>query len=1151
MRTRILFSLLFLLHTYSTFAQLETANWFFAYNRVRITPSGVTSGLPFPAQNVFNTSRRTASISDAQGNLLFACNGTTIVDRDLQVMPALANVTLNGNADKILIQQIPGSSRYYVFYTRQNQQYQKNTSSTLSYAIVDLSLNGGKGDVVAVNQVIDALSSPAFTLVQQDESSAWLVTHRHRTGNFNVYKITGSGLALTPVVSSAGTLTDPAHYIFWDMKTSFNGKMIAGASYFEESGLFALSRGLAEVFDFDYATGTLRNRVRTIYRTTYFTSIQSLEFSPDNRLLYHLQGSSVYNLQPCGFASGNVTQFNLCYTDSVLFDRYKMSVASNFQWCNPGVLWVDLQMGADKRLHFPFNGTNVSTISFPNRIGSRSTYAFTGYDLPNQNWGQKTTPDFSHYLLAKAVKNNIVYKGGCYPNPLTFSVTNDTLTRIDWNFGDAGSASNTTSGLQVSHIFSAPGFYTVKAKLFNRNNQQIEEIEELVEVKDPDKRLLHAYPTDTAICAGSTLELKLDVVNGIYFWYTIYNGHRYDEMVGDVRLVQHPGTVYVEMRQNDCEGCVMIDSINVTVKERPTVNLGPNQNLCSGDSLLLQLYDTRARYKWSTGDTSRAVWVKTGGLYWAEAEYENNGCPHRDSIVITEVPGVRFTLPNDTVLCNNQTLVLQPGVGNAYYQWQDGSSNGSFLVTQPGKYYVRIRNNNFCTYSDTINVSYVSGAQVNLGKDTILCKGSSLALKSGVPNATYLWSTGEVSENIMVSNSGSYWVKVSNGNCTVSDTIAVSFALPPVVQLGKDTVLCSGETLLLQPGISNARYRWQNGSAATFFNVTQPGTYWVEIEQNSCVVRDSIYVQYYPVASVQLGADVQFCKGDSLLIDAGAGFTGYSWSNGKTVRQIYVSAAGSYSVAAVSSNGCISRDTMRVTGLYAVPQIDLGTINAICAGDSKQLNAGSGFANYNWSTGAQTAAVTVKQLGTYSVTVTNAQGCKASDTVTIQSFYKLPSRFLSSDTTICNYDVLTLKPTGNYQSYLWSTGNSGSSLTITQPGTYRLTVTDENSCTGTDTIQVLPKECLTGLYIPTAFTPNGDGLNDELVPVFGGIVTEMEFAVYNRWGQLVFRTTEKGRGWNGLFNAVPQAQGLYAWRCVYRFANDAVKKAEGTFLLLR
>ncbi|MEQ1796723.1 MAG: gliding motility-associated C-terminal domain-containing protein [Lacibacter sp.] len=1148
MKTWLLF--LSLLITVSANAQLETANWFLAQNHTQVTPAGVTFGLPIPAQNVFNTGRRTASVSDAQGNLLFACNGATIIDRNLTPMPALASATLNSTADKILIQQIPGTSRYYVFYTKRNNVYQPNTSATLSYAIVDMSLNGGKGDAVQFNQLVDTASSPAFTLVQQDVSNAWLVTHRHGTGDFYAYQITNSGLAATAVQSSVGSIADPSEYIFWDMKTSFNGKMIAGASYFDETGLFALTKGLVQVFDFENATGQIRNKVRTRHRQEYFAQIQSLEFSADNRLLYHLRGTTVYGLQPCGFSSGSITQFNLCYTDSVQFDRYKMGVGSNFQWCNPGVLWVDIQMGADKRLHLPYNGINVSTISFPNRIGSSSTYAFTGYNLPNQNWGQKTTPDFSHYLMEKAVKNNIIYKGRCYPNPITFSVTNDTITKVEWDFGDAASASNTAATLQASHVFSAPGLYTVKAKLYNSNNQLIEEIQELVEAKDPGKRLLDGYPADTTICAGSGFEIKLNVVNGIYFWYSENNGQRYDEMVDDVRMIQYPGKVYVEMRQSDCDGCIMIDSINVNVLERPSFNLGPNQNLCSGDSLLLQSYDTRARYKWSTGDTGRSVSIKTGGLYWVEAEYENNGCPFRDSIVITEVPGVRFALPGDTVLCNNETLVLQPGISNAYYQWQDGSSNSTYMVTGPGTYYVRIRNDNYCTYSDTINVSYVSGAQVKLGNDTTLCAGSSLLLKAGVSNATYVWSTGSVTENITVTTAGSYWVKVSNANCTVSDTIHVDFAQPPVLQLGKDTVLCAGQSLLLQPGISNARYQWQNGSAAVSYTVTQAGLYWVEVEKNSCIVRDSINVSYYPAMVVQLGPDAQFCQGDSLLLDAGAGFANYSWSNGKTGRQIYVKAAGNYSVAAASVNGCVSRDTMHVTGLYQLPQVNLGNMNAICPGETKLLNAGTGFANYQWSTGDQSSSITINQLGTYYVAVTNQQGCKASDTVTVQSFYTLPAQFLPADTTICTYDKLTLNPSSNFQSYLWSTNSSTKTITITQPGTYWLTVTDANSCTGADTVRVTPKDCLAGLFVPNAFTPNSDGLNDELMPVFGGVVAEMEFSVFNRWGQLVFRTTEKGKGWNGTLNGIPQTPGLYAWRCIYRFVNEVTKKAEGSFILI-
>ena len=118
MRTWFLF--LSLLVTICTHAQLETANWFHAYNRTKITPAGVTTGLPMPAQNVFNTGRRTASISDANGNLLFACNGATIIDRDLNPMPALATATLNSTADKILIQQIPAAAVTMCFIPSKN-----------------------------------------------------------------------------------------------------------------------------------------------------------------------------------------------------------------------------------------------------------------------------------------------------------------------------------------------------------------------------------------------------------------------------------------------------------------------------------------------------------------------------------------------------------------------------------------------------------------------------------------------------------------------------------------------------------------------------------------------------------------------------------------------------------------------------------------------------------------------------------------------------------------------------------------------------------------------------------------------------------------------------------------------------------------------
>src|SRR6185503_4140945 len=130
----------------------------------------------------------------------------------------------------------------------------------------------------------------------------------------------------------------------------------------------------------------------------------------------------------------------------------------------------------------------------------------------------------------------------------------------------------------------------------------------------------------------------------------------------------------------------------------------------------------------------------------------------------------------------------------------------TFTVTQPGTYWVRITSVNGCMRSDTIIVSYINAQQVNLGNDTTLCAGSSLLLQTSIANAQYLWSTGATGNQVTVNQSGSYWIHVDNGSCTVADTINVLFAPPPVLSLGNDSTLCPGTQLVLSPGIPNASY---------------------------------------------------------------------------------------------------------------------------------------------------------------------------------------------------------------------------------------------------------------------------------------------------------------------------------------------------------
>jgi gliding motility-associated-like protein len=112
-------------------------------------------------------------------------------------------------------------------------------------------------------------------------------------------------------------------------------------------------------------------------------------------------------------------------------------------------------------------------------------------------------------------------------------------------------------------------------------------------------------------------------------------------------------------------------------------------------------------------------------------------------------------------------------------------------------------------------------------------------------------------------------------------------------------------------------------------------------------------------------------------------------------------------------------------------------------------------------------------------------------------------------------------------------------------------VTDNNNCIGKDTIIVFQKDCLMGLFTPSAFTPNRDGKNDVFKPVFWGAVKQFKFVVYNRWGEVVFTTSELNKGWDGTVKGVLQDSGVFIWTCTYKFDSEKEKMGKGTVVLLK
>ena len=301
--------------------------------------------------------------------------------------------------------------------------------------------------------------------------------------------------------------------------------------------------------------------------------------------------------------------------------------------------------------------------------------------------------------------------------------------------------------------------------------------------------------------------------------------------------------------------------------------------------------------------------------------------------------------------------------------------------------------------------------------------------------------------------------------------------------------------------------------------------------------------------SVNLGSDTAYCGQQNILLDPHAtGSNSYLWQNGFTTSTITTTVPGLYWVEVKSnSGGCTRRDSIVLIS-KPLPVVNLGRDSGLCINQQITLDAQNAGSNYLWNNNTTNQTLLVNQSGLYWVKVTSSSGCSSTDTIIVRPLLK--SVFtLGPDQSICAGQTIQLKINLSGVSYLWQDGSTSSMYNVNTEGSYFADVT--NQCgTTRDSIVFRKSECV--VYVPNAFTPNNDGKNDYFRASGTGSVTEFEMNVYNRWGQLIFATKDKSKGWNGTFNSMLQPDGIYVWTIRFKTpANPKQELMKGTVMLIR
>ena len=370
----------------------------------------------------------------------------------------------------------------------------------------------------------------------------------------------------------------------------------------------------------------------------------------------------------------------------------------------------------------------------------------------------------------------------------------------------------------------------------------------------------------------------------------------------------------------------------------------------------------------------------------------------------------------------------------------------------------------------------------------------------------------------------------------------------PLADFTAENTACPGDSILVRaiPTEVPASSEWyapgaivESSSAdSVVFQFPEPGTYQIRHIRTAFDCRDTftkeVLIQQGPF--FDLGPDTTFCAGDSLLLESGlpAGEYDLSWQDGSNAPSIWATTAGIYQLAATGNTGCVYEDEVLVSEA-ATPELDLGPDTAFCQGESYLLAPSTGSSNieYRWSTNSDSPQLLITQPGTYALTLTDLEsGCTAVDSIKIDS-RTLPAYTFTPDTAFCPGRELTLAATSaaTNLSFVWPDGTIGTAFQVDSIGSYRLIATDD-VCTDTTSIEVGPGDCSVSIFVPNAFSPNGDGRNDQL-RAFGPDVEIRRLRIFGRWGGMLFEEEGANAYWDGRVGGKAAGTGSYLYVLEY------------------
>ncbi|MBN4066090.1 PKD domain-containing protein, partial [Candidatus Amoebophilus asiaticus] len=944
------------------------------------------------------------------GQLLFYTNGETVWDRTHNAMPN--GTGLNGiqfSTQAALIVPIPNDTNLYYIFTAAMEFL--SISLGIQYSIVDMSLNGGLGDITVKNSPLLIPGTEKLTGVRHCNGvDYWVISHEWGSDNFYAWLVTNSGITDTIISGVGSAHTGPIWRVKGSIKASPNGKKLAIA-------LFEMAK--IEVFDFDNATGIVSNPLTL----PGFGYDYALSFSPDNSKLY---GATFEWLQPEYSYQFDLQAGNL---NDIIASRVALDSS---EWHG------GMQIAPDGKIYMAFDfSDSLAVINDPNAPGYACNFVKDGFYIGTLASSHGITNFVESFFFdTTKIYGDFTYKiDSCPDLQVAFYGDNGSLLCATfsswyWDFGDGD-----TSSLQNPlHQYASSGNYDVTLVVTN-DGLYTDTIVKTVNV------LIYRYADfiNSTICLGFSTEFT-DLTN--------CSPVSWEWEFGDSSAI--------DTAENPAHLYALTGNYNVT------------------------LIST-----WGDGYTDTITKLIT---------------------VLTDSGNANFYFePN----CVTEVLFHDSSLGEpANWLWDFGDSTSS-TVKDPSHTY---------SSQDTFNITLIVGYNNGCPPDTITKE---------------LFYTPKVTADI-------------------PDSGCVGSTLPFNIYFSEDPAYMSGTYWGIGSDIiineSQVNYTFDS---AGIYNI------WLSVYYNNwqCIesVVDSVIIIPSPSASFSITEDSS-CLGNNIFFTDSSLGTPIKWiwdfGDGSAIDTIQnlshtYSNPGNYDVELmiINSYGCF--DTLvKPIVIMVPPLIDAGEDTAICDGSEITLDASGGI-NYNWSPGmdlsdSTIANPTARPVSTteYFVTAEDSFGCKGKDSMLV-IVYLLPDAGVCCYNTIIKGSSILIIANGG-TTYSWTPGNTLSDSTIFNPiasptntTTYYVTATDFNGCQKTDSVTIIVIESDSKIVIPNSFSPNGDNINDvffvrDISDNIDGIFN-LDFKIFNRWGELIFESNNINRGWDGTYNGKDVDVGVYTY----------------------